>query len=280
MPQLTEEQVLTYLGLKIATTRYSKPLNLLEGDALQEVMAQAERQYRLEEKVLTAPESQRVCLPDSTLEDACLRIRGRYESEADFERALALVRLTPASYRLALARELRIEAVLDKIASSAAPVSEEAIARFYHRNLQKFTIPEKRRTRHLLITVDENRADAGELLVLQQIEAIRARLMRRPDLFSELALRHSHCPTAVEGGQLGLVTQGLLYEALDQALFQMQAGEISPPLRSPLGYHLLYCETCFPAEQKSLEDARPKILEYLQERQRAKLQAQWIRQLG
>lgn len=279
MPQLTENQALTYLGLKIADARYGKQLNELEGKELQEVMAQAERQYRLEEKVLASPESQQVCLPETTLDDAWLRIRGRYEEEQDFERALALVKLTPTAYRQALSRELRLEAVLEKVASQATPISDEDVARFYHRNLDKFTIPEKRRTRHLLITVDENRADAGELLVLQQMEAIRARLLRRPELFSELTLRHSQCPTAVEGGQLGLVTKGLLFDALDQALFEMQTGEISPPLRSPLGYHILYCEAIIPAENTSLEQARPRILEYLQDKQRQQLQKRWMLQL-
>ncbi|SFX01164.1 nitrogen fixation protein NifM [Marinospirillum alkaliphilum] len=279
MLQLTEAQALAYLGLKIADARYGKQLNELEGKELQEVMAQAERQYRLEEKVLAAPESQQVHLPEATLEDAWLRIRGRYETEQEFEQALALVQLTPKSYRLALSRELRIEAVLEKVASRAEPVSDEAVARFYHQYPDKFTIPEKRRTRHLLITVDENRADAGELLVLQQMEAIRARLLKRPELFSELTLRHSQCPTAVEGGQLGLVTKGLLFEALDQALFEMQAGDISPPLRSPLGYHILYCEAIIPAENTSLEQARPKILEYLQDKQRQQLQKRWMLQL-
>ena len=279
MQHLTEEQALTYLALKIADAQHGKQLNELEGEHLQEVMAQARRQYLLEEKVLASPESQQVCLPETTLDDAWLRIRGRYEEEQDFERALALVKLTPTAYRQALSRELRIEAVLEKVASRAEPISDEAVARFYHQYPDKFTIPEKRRTRHLLITVDENRADAGELLVLQQMEAIRARLLRRPELFSELTLRHSQCPTAVEGGQLGLVTKGLLFEALDQALFEMQAGEISPPLRSPLGYHILYCEAIIPAESKTLEEARTKIIEHLQDKQRQQLQKRWMLQL-
>lgn len=279
MQHLTEEQALTYLALKIADAQHGKQLNELEGEQLQEVMAQARRQYLLEEKVLASPESQQVCLPETTLDDAWLRIRGRYEEEQDFERALALVKLTPTAYRQALSRELRLEAVLEKVASQATPISDEDVARFYHRNLDKFTIPEKRRTRHLLITVDENRADAGELLVLQQMEAIRARLLKRPELFSQLTLQHSQCPTGVEGGQLGLVTPGLLFEALDQALFQMQAGEISPPLRSPLGYHILYCEAIIPAENTCLEQARPKILEYLQDKQRQQLQKRWMLQL-
>ncbi|MBE0506713.1 MAG: nitrogen fixation protein NifM [Marinospirillum sp.] len=279
MQHLTEEQALTYLALKIADAQHGKQLNELEGEQLQEVMAQARRQYLLEEKVLASPESQQVCLPETTLDDAWLRIRGRYEEEQDFERALALVKLTPTAYRQALSRELRLEAVLEKVASQATPISDEDVARFYHRNLDKFTIPEKRRTRHLLITVDENRADAGELLVLQQMEAIRARLLKRPELFSQLTLQHSQCPTGVEGGQLGLVTPGLLFEALDQALFQMQAEELSPPLRSPLGYHLLYCEAIIPAESKTLEEARPKIIEHLQDKQRQQLQKRWMLQL-
>ena len=97
--------------------------------------------------------------------------------------------------------------------------------------------------------------------------------------FGELALRYSQCPTAVEGGQLGKVPPGLLYEELEPVLFRMAEGSVSQPLRSPLGYHLFLCERVIPAEHKSFAQARDKIIEFLADTRRSRAQRQWIKQL-
>ncbi|WP_162299769.1 nitrogen fixation protein NifM [Marinospirillum perlucidum] len=280
MTSLTEQQLLNYLGLKIAEARFSTGLDGLEAKQMEAVMQQARRQYNLEEKVLASPEAQAIYLPEATLEDAWLRVRERYETQEAFQGALDKIQMSEEGYRAALERELRIEAILEKVSSQAAQISDEEALAFYHKHPDKFFIPEKRQTRHLLITVEETAGDSGELLVLQECEAIRAQLVKRPERFSELALRHSQCPTAVEGGQLGKVPPGLLYDELDKALFQMEEGEISAPLRSPLGYHLLYCEAILPSECKSFAEARSKIVEYLADSKRSQAQKQWIRQLG
>ncbi|KGK41234.1 hypothetical protein LH51_16170 [Nitrincola sp. A-D6] len=84
----------------------------------------------------------------------------------------------------------------------------------------------------------------------------------------------------MNGGNLGQVTSGLLYDALDKALFNMQPGEVSAPLRSPMGYHLLRCDALHPATRQSFAEVSARIIELLTERQKSRLQKDWIRQLG
>lgn len=143
---------------------------------------------------------------------------------------------------------------------------------------EKFALPEKRQPRHLLITVNDGMGNAGELKVLRQMDTLLAQLDEKGSNFGELALQYSQCPTAVEGGQLGKVPPGLLYDELDRVLFRMPEGHISQPLRSPLGYHLLFCEKVFPAECKSFAQARDKIIEFLADARRSRAQKQWIKQ--
>lgn len=276
---LSEDQLLGYLAFKIADARFSRPLSELETRDLEAVMAQARCQYELEEKVLAAPESRNISIPEATVNDAWLRVKARYDSHREFDSALAQLDMSPESYRQALARELRVDAVLEKVAEQAARVSDEEALAFYHRHPDKFTLPEKRQARHILITVEDDRGPAGELEALRQMDRILAEIKEDGSNFGRLALRYSQCPTAVEGGQLGKVPPGLLYEELESVLFRMAEGSVSQPLRSPLGYHLFFCEEVIPAEHKSFAQARDKIIDFLADARRSKAQRQWIKQL-
>lgn len=276
---LEEAAMARYLLLKIAQTHFNKAPQELKDSELEKAEAQVQRQYLLEEKVLASAQGQQVYLPQATLEDAWLRVKERYEQPADFQRALENLQMTPEQYKAALERELRIEAILEKVSSEVAQVSDEEALEFYHRHPDKFALPEKRQARHLLITVDDNLGNAGELQVLRQMDEILSELDDKGSNFGKLALKFSQCPTAVEGGQLGKVPPGLLYDELDRVLFRMPEGNISQPLRSPLGYHLLFCEKIYPAEYKSFSQARDKIVEFLEDTRRSKVQRQWMKQL-
>ena len=100
-----------------------------------------------------------------------------------------------------------------------------------------------------------------------------------PETFSDLALRHSECPTAMHGGELGLVKKGLLYAELEQTLFDLPAGTISAPVETEAGFHLVFCQQILPAHTVSFEDAKQQIIEKHHQRLSAQRQKQWVREL-
>ncbi|MBK7954464.1 MAG: peptidylprolyl isomerase [Candidatus Accumulibacter sp.] len=65
--------------------------------------------------------------------------------------------------------------------------------------------------RHILVTIHEQLADNQRQPARDRIEAIRSRLLKEPQRFAEQALKHSECPTAINGGLLGSVPRGQLY---------------------------------------------------------------------
>src|SRR5690606_29960784 len=86
--------------------------------------------------------------------------------------------------------------------------------------------------------------------------------------FADLAMRHSECPSALEGGLLGKVRRGQLYAALDEALFRLMPGEMSGIVESPLGFHLLHCDEVIPARVIGFDEAAPIIRRRLQDKAR------------
>jgi len=104
-----------------------------------------------------------------------------------------------------------------------------------------------------LVTLNDDLPDNTRPVAQSRIEAIAARLARDPKRFEEQAMKHSECPSALQGGLLGEVPRGQLYPELDAALFLMQEGEVSAILESPMGLHLLRCESITPAAVLTLE---------------------------
>lgn len=278
MPEPTRAGV-AYLELKAAQNLFGKPPAALEADERARVQRVAAKQYGLEARVLAAPEARDAMVPPATLTAALDEVKKRYPDAADFHADLQHNGLDEAAFTDALERELMVEAILEKVGTRAARVSDIDVELYYQYHPDQFRRAETRRARHILVTVNDDLPDNTRTAAQSRIEAIAARLAREPGRFEEQAMKHSECPTALQGGVLGEVPRGQLYPELDAALFEMQAGEISAVLESPMGLHLLRCDAVTPAAVLALKEARGPIRTLLEQRRKRVCQQAWVKQL-
>ena len=273
------ETALAYLELKTAQSLFGKSPTELAEDERQRVRALADRQYGLEARVLRAPEAGDAMVPAASLQAAFEEIRKRYAEEDEFIADLARNGLDQAAFNAALEREMRVEAILEKVGARAPQVSEIDVELYYHYHPDQFRRPETRLARHILVTLNPTLPDNTEVAARSRIEAIAARLEKSPRRFEEQALKHSECPTALQGGRLGDIPRGPLSPELDAALFSLTAGQISAVLESPLGYHLVLCEAITPERVLSLNQARGPIRARLEKNRKRICQQAWLKQL-
>ncbi len=57
--------------------------------------------------------------------------------------------------------------------------------------------------------------------------------------FEKLAKKHSQCPSGKKGGDLGFFTRGKMVPEFENAAFNMNVGQVSPPVKTAFGYHLI-----------------------------------------
>jgi peptidyl-prolyl cis-trans isomerase C len=276
---MPEPAALAYLELKTAQNLFGKSPAELAAEERAQVRQQADRQYGLEARVLHAPEARDAMVPPVSLQAAFEEIHQRYADADEFSADLARNGLDHDSFMAALERELRVEAILEKVGARATRVADIDVDLYYHYHPDQFRRPETRRARHILVTINPAMPDNTAEAARTRIEAVAVRLNKSLKRFDEQALKHSECPTAMQGGVLGDVPQGQLYPELDTALFSMQAGQLSGVLESPLGYHLLLCESITPERILSLNQARAPIREMLEKRRKRICQQAWLKQL-
>lgn len=265
-----------YLRLKVAQEVFKKAPSSLSPEEKARVEAIAMRQMQIEQRILATPEAANVILPVSSLQQAESEIRGRYTDEAEFVADLERSGLDRIGLVQAIERELKVEAVLERIASQSVEISDTDVELYYLLHRERFQRPENRTLRHILITINESLPGSDRRSAWTKIEEICTRLKKSPKRFGEQALKHSECPSAMNGGQLGTLRRGQLYPELEEIAFSLAPGDVSEVVESPLGFHILQCIAIEASCELSFSAAREKIRERISDSRRKSAQKAWI----
>ena len=265
-----------YVRLKLALQHYQRPPWELSAEEGAELAKQLPRQQALEARILSYAKQSAIQVSAEEVSARLAQLREGYADEESWVASLAQVELSLEEYTQALQCELLMEAVLERVVSAVPTISDEAARAWYVDHPRQFLRPERRRVRHILITINEELIDNRLLVARRRIESLRNQLLMAPMRFAELAERHSECPSALHGGEIGWVEAGQLYPELDAALFRLPEGQMSTILSSPMGFHLLICCGIQEAAPVPMEEALPRIIAAHHERAKSQLQKQWL----
>jgi peptidyl-prolyl cis-trans isomerase C len=269
-------QLEPYNLLRAALALFKKSPDELTEAELQQAKNQALNELRIEYQVLNTQEASAVIITEQELQQAYREILGRYDDEDALFMDLKKNQLNKDSLLAALHRQCKINTVLELVASRAPATTDADIGIYYHMHSEQFHRPEKREVCHIFISINPDYPENTVEAALLRAEEIAEKLRKKPHKFADLALKHSECPTALQGGVLGSVPRGTLYPELDAALFNLKPGEISKVLRSEIGFHVLLCKSIQKAETLSLAKAAPKIRQLINDRARRTCQRAWL----
>lgn len=174
-------------------------------------------------------------------------IRMWYDSHRDLYRA-------PESVTLEY-----IEVDDGALPAPAAP-DEAVLRKRYQEQIEKFGSGEQREVAHILVKVD---GDAGARKAAEQKAADLARQARASGAdFAALARAHSDdSGSKANGGELGWIERdGAMVKPFEDAVFSLQAGQVSDPVSSDFGYHVILVRSIKPGQRKSFEQARAELL--------------------
>jgi peptidyl-prolyl cis-trans isomerase D len=173
--------------------------------------------------------------------------------------------------------QVRVEYVTLSTEASLAqvPIEPQEVKQYYEQNQRQFGVAESRQASHILIAVDKTAGADAKQKARAQAEQIRAEVLKSPNAFAELAKKHSQDPgSAAKGGDLGSFTRGSMVKAFDDAVFTMKVGEISQPVESDFGFHIIRVTGITPGTTRSFEQARPEIESELKKQRAGRLYAE------
>ena len=187
------------------------------------------------------------------------------------DRFVAQVKLDPDAARkyydshqdeFRVPEQVRVEFVAlsaDNLLAQMQPSAAE-VRKAYDENSKRFEVKEARQASHILISADAAGGADARKKAKARANELYAQLKKNPKEFADLAKKNSQDPgSAAKGGDLGFFERGSMVKAFDDVVFSMKAGEISPPVETEFGYHIIRLDTIRGGKGKTFEEARPEI---------------------
>jgi peptidyl-prolyl cis-trans isomerase D len=146
-------------------------------------------------------------------------------------------------------------------------VPDDEIRKYYEANEKRFTVPEERRSSHILFKATKSSTEAERTLARSQAERVLAEAQKTPTLFAELARKNSQeSGTAERGGNTGIFfARGDSDAAYEGALFALKPGQVSSLIETPEGFYIVRLEEARWGEKRPFDAAKAEIQTELSE---------------
>jgi parvulin-like peptidyl-prolyl isomerase len=195
-----------------------------------------------------------------------------------FERSLRLQGVSAEQLAKHLAENAAVDRWLASLEPAGDSVTDQAAQAFFDAHPDQFRRPATYHVAHLLVGVRDDAPDAEVAKARNQVASLRTDLASG-SAFATLAARHSDCPSKANGGDLGPLPQGRLPPAFETVALGLEAGQISNPVRTPSGWHLLRGGPVVPGGKLAFAEVREAILAELRDTRRETLRGDLIRRL-
>lgn len=145
---------------------------------------------------------------------------------------------------------------LNQLFTAAMPTEEEAKS-YFDEHQDEFKTGEMAKAKHILIkAASDEEFEAAEKRANEIAEEIKA----GEKTFEQAAMDYSDCPSNMQGGDLGLFGKGQMVPEFEEAVFAMNEGDLSAPVKTQFGYHLIKLEEHHEAGVPKFEEVRDEIL--------------------
>ena len=210
-------------------------------------------------------------ISDELLNDAAVRFAKQFKSRDAYLHSLSEAGFDEPSFREYLRRSLAAEAAMRAMVSESPLPSDNEVKEIYTANRASFAHPEQVRARHILIKVPKDASPADREAAKKKILKWRDEIVAGAD-FADIAKQRSEDASAPRGGDLGYFARGQMVAPFGDAAFAAKPGEISGPVETVFGWHLIRVEEHRPAGEIPEAEALAQIRQRLILQRRPKLE--------
>ena len=156
--------------------------------------------------------------------------------------------------------KMRIKYLLLTPASLAEyeDVSDKEIKQYYRANKDSFQQEKQVKARHILIKVPDTASEEKVASAKEKIAQLKNKLEQGAD-FASLAKKKSQGPSAEKGGSLGWIKKGEMVQSFEKAAFDLDSGEVSDPVKTQYGFHLIKVEDKRKKGVRPLKEVRDQV---------------------
>ena len=211
-----------------------------------------------------------VTVTDKALDERMKQIVQQVGGQKKLDKLLKDQSVTLAQLEQQLRAQMLQDAVQKKV-NDGIKVSEADLKKYFEdpANESQFNVPESVDARHVLV---KTQAEADEVRDLLEADS-------SDENWEKVAKEYSTDPGSKDaGGSLGNFPKGRMVKPFDDAAFSLEIGEISEPVKSQFGYHVIEVTKKTPASEQTFEEARATIEQQLMFQKQATAWEDWLKE--
>lgn len=209
------------------------------------------------------------------VEELLTNTKAKFSGPEEFEQALGEQGLTVEDLKGRFKDQIAIQKLIGREIRSRLTVSPAEVTAYYEAHKADFITPPAVQVATILIRPKDN-LDVER--AYSRAQEIHKQLGTGAD-FYDLAKRFSDGFNAQMGGRIGLLEKGKNRKEIDSVLFDLKAGQISPIIKTPSGFHIFLIESVRPSHQPSLDEAQNEIQNRILNEKGASRYNEWIAKL-
>lgn len=175
---------------------------------------------------------------------------------------------------------MKYQKLMDQKFEGKLDFTLEDAKQYYTENKDNFKKPERVKASHILIkpdpNIDPNLADAQ---AKKKAQELLRKIKQEGQDFASLAEEHSDGPSAKRGGDLGYFPRGKMVPAFDEAAFSLKDGQVSDPVKTRFGYHIIKVTGRKESTVTTFEEAKENIMRQLKNQKKREIAKQYIEEL-
>jgi len=244
--------------------RQRQPNQIFEGGEDGDIRRLAARQLAANALLLAEVKRMGWRLDSARIDMAVNRFIAQFPSPETFLSQLAAMGESEESMRRGMEEEFLLDSLLNTVGAAAEPASDEECRAHYDANTERYKDSEITRASHIVFGLEPTASDSQVRAVMEKAAAVAAKARGGAD-FDALIKEYS----PVNGGDIGWFKRGDLVPDLERKIFSMKKGEISDPVPSGMGLHIIKKTDEKPPRQLNYAEAEAAIKAALGERKKA-----------